>query len=93
MRETMTAVILHSARVTKASRDSPTAPRGSLRVKVHRLEALLDDFRMPLDFGLLTIDTEGHDFSVLRGANLTRYRPRVIITEKNPDDEDKFTYL
>ena len=50
---------------------SPTAPRGSLRVKVHRLEVLLDEFRIPHDFGLLTIDTEGHDFQVLRGANLT----------------------
>ena len=48
---------------------------------------------IPRDFGLLTIDTEGHDFQVLRGANLTRYRPRVIITEKNPDDEEKFAYL
>ena len=72
---------------------SPAAPRGSLRVKVHRLEVLLDEFHIPHDFGLLTIDTEGHDFPVLRGANLTRYRPRVIITEKNPDDEDKFAYL
>jgi FkbM family methyltransferase len=62
-------------------------------VKVRRLETLLDEFNIPRDFGLLTIDTEGHDFQVLRGANLTRYRPRVIITEKNPDDEAKFDYL
>lgn len=72
---------------------APTAPRDSLRVKVHRLEALLDEFRIPHEFGLLTIDTEGHDFQVLRGANLTRYRPQVIITEKNPDDEEKFAFL
>ena len=65
----------------------------AVRVKVHRLELLLDEFKIPREFGLLTIDTEGHDFQVLRGANLTRYRPRVIITEKNPDDEAKFTYL
>jgi len=69
------------------------APGGSLRVKVHRLETLLDDCNIPSDFGLLTIDTEGHDFAVLRGVNLTRYRPQVIITEKNPDDEAKFAYL
>ncbi len=71
---------------------APT-PGESFRVKVHRLEALLDDFSIAREFGLLTIDTEGHDFQVLRGANLTRYRPRVIITEKNPDDEEKYTYL
>ena len=57
------------------------------------MEPLLDEFKMPREFGLLTIDTEGHDFAVLRGANLTRYRPRVIITEKNPDDEEKFAFL
>jgi FkbM family methyltransferase len=73
--------------------DPVRSPGASFHVKVHRLEKLLDEFNIPRDFGLLTIDTEGHDFSVLRGANLTRYRPRVIITEKNPDDEDKSTYL
>ena len=78
---------------TDGSKDAPGAPGGSLRVKVHRLETLLAEFDIPRDFGLLTIDTEGHDFQVLRGANLARYRPRVIITEKNPDDEAKFAYL
>jgi FkbM family methyltransferase len=75
------------------SKDPARAPGVSFRVKVHRLETLLDDFHIPCDFGLLTIDTEGHDFQVLRGANLTRHRPRVIITEKNPDDEEKFAHL
>ena len=73
--------------------DTTRAPAESFHVKVHRLETLLDDFHLPRDFGLLTIDTEGHDFQVLRGANLTRYRPRVIITEKNPDDEEKSSFL
>jgi len=74
-------------------KSSPRPVGESFRVKVHRLEMLLDDFQLPPEFGLLTIDTEGHDFQVLRGANLKRYRPRVIITEKNPDDESKFAYL
>ena len=79
---------------TPAGRPNPfPAPGAPLRVKVHRLEALLEAHRIPLDFGLLTVDTEGHDFQVLRGTNLARYRPRVIITEKNPDDDDKFTHL
>jgi FkbM family methyltransferase len=73
--------------------DTARAPQESIKVKVHRLETLLDEFNIPRNFGLLTIDTEGHDFQVLRGANLTRYRPHVIITEKNPDDEAKFAYL
>ena len=85
----------HSFLGQPAQDSQPTtpAPGGSHRIKVHRLETFLDEFHIPLDFGLLTIDTEGHDFAVLRGANLTRYRPRVIITEKNPDDEEKFAFL
>jgi len=79
----------NSSAVDEASR----ASRETFPVKVHRLETLLDEFNIPRNFGLLTIDTEGHDFQVLRGANLTRHRPRVIITEKNPDDEAKFDYL
>jgi FkbM family methyltransferase len=75
------------------SKNSVRPPGEAVHVQVHRLETLLDEFNIPQDFGLLTIDTEGHDFQVLRGANLTRYRPRVIITEKNPDDEAKFAYL
>lgn len=74
-------------------KETARASGESVQVKVHRLETLLDEFNIPRDFGLLTIDTEGHDFQVLRGTNLTRYRPQVIITEKNPDDEEKFTYL
>jgi hypothetical protein len=57
------------------------------------LEALLTEFRIPREFGLLTIDTEGHDLQVLRGANLANFRPQVIITESNPGDEEKFALL
>ena len=69
-------------------------PRGEkFQVKVHRLEALLREFHIPPDFGLLTIDTEGHDLQVLRGTNLDHFRPQVVITESNPDDEEKFAFL
>ena len=71
-----------------------TYARGKkILVKVHRLEKLLQEFHVPPGFGLLTIDTEGHDLQVLRGANLAHFRPQVIITEINPDDEEKFVFL
>jgi FkbM family methyltransferase len=69
------------------------APSEKFQVKVRRLEALLGEFHVPPGFGLLTIDTEGHDLRVLRGANLPQFRPQVIITENNPDDEEKFAFL
>ncbi len=65
----------------------------SHQVKVHRLDSLMKQFQIAPDFGLLTIDTEGHDFKVLRGIDLSQHGPRVIITEKNPDDGEKFSYL
>ncbi len=62
-------------------------------VKVFRLETLLDGECAPRNFGLLSIDTEGHDYQVLLGANLSRYKPQVIITENTPEDEAKFALL
>jgi FkbM family methyltransferase len=76
---------------TKAPVDQPPGQR--FQVKVHRLEALLQQFHIPQGFGLLTIDTEGHDFQVLQGANLAHCRPQVIITETNPGDDAKFAFL
>ncbi len=68
-------------------------PGERLQVKVCRLEGLMEEFHIPTGFGLLTIDTEGHDLQVLRGANLARFRPQVIISETNRDDEEKSGFL
>jgi FkbM family methyltransferase len=65
----------------------------SVSVKVEVLEKVLEEQNVPARFGLLTIDTEGHDFRVIQGLNCARFRPRVIITERNEDDEAKFDYL
>ena len=58
----------------------------SVMVKVELLEKVLDQQQVPLNFGLLSVDTEGHDYRVIRGLNLSRYRPRVIITERYEND-------
>jgi len=58
----------------------------SVMVKVELLETILDQQKVPLHFGLLSVDTEGHDHKVIRGLNLSRFRPRVIITEKYEND-------
>jgi hypothetical protein len=42
---------------------------------------------VPTDFALLSIDTEGHDLSVLRGLDFDRFQPRVIITETDDETE------
>jgi FkbM family methyltransferase len=65
----------------------------AIKVQVETLESVLDRLSAPREFGLLSIDTEGHDLQVLYGANLARYRPQVIITENGAHEADKHEYL
>jgi FkbM family methyltransferase len=62
-------------------------------VEVESLEKILDQQRVPLAFGLLSVDSEGHDYQIIQGLNLAKYQPRVIITEDCPKRELKFHYL
>jgi len=80
----------HSHLAPKPGQDRP---RRAVPVTVVRLESLLEEQGVPERFGLLTVDTEGHDFQVLAGANLAHFRPRVIITENTADDDAKFALL
>lgn len=58
-------------------------------VEVLTLTALLDDYQVPSDFGILSVDAEGHDLQVLQGLDFERYRPRLIITESDERTEDE----
>ena len=46
---------------------------------------------------LLTIDVEGHDLQVLKGLDLTKYRPKIIVIEmhdfENLDDSEIYQHL
>ena len=61
----------------------------SIAVRVSRLDAILESTQCPGDFDLLSIDTEGFDYQVLRGLSLDRFRPKVIITE---DEKPPYTH-
>lgn len=53
------------------------------------LTDILDKNRAPLQFDILSIDTEEHDFNVLKSLDLTKYIPTIIIIEVenfNPTD-------
>ena len=58
------------------------ATRGTVEVEVRRLPDILDEFEIPLDFDLLSLDIEGEDFKVLNDlvAN-SPYRPNWIVME------------
>ncbi len=50
-------------------------------VPVRRLDDLLAEAAAPREFELLSIDVEGNELAVLRGLDLSRWRPRLIIVE------------
>jgi FkbM family methyltransferase len=56
------------------------------RVKVVTLDSILEEHRVER-IDLLSIDVEGTELDVLRGFDLERYRPRLILIE------DKLVYL
>jgi FkbM family methyltransferase len=57
-------------------------------VPVATLAALCERYAdQPIDF--LKIDVEGHEPEVLEGADLTRWRPRVLLIEGGPDAWEK----
>ncbi|MEA5516905.1 FkbM family methyltransferase [Nodularia sp. UHCC 0506] len=63
------------------------------------LNEVLDKYQAPKQFGLLSIDVEGHDFEVLSSINLDIYQPTLIIVEmtgfniSNVDSSNIFKYL
>ena len=47
-------------------------------VKKNTLNNILKNYRVIKDFDFLNIDVEGHEFDVLKGLNLNKYRPKLI---------------
>lgn len=55
-----------------------------VEVPARTLDAILEEAGAPeggVDF--LTVDVEGHELAVLRGFDIARWRPRVVILERN----------
>lgn len=61
--------------------ESATGKKFVRRVKTRTLTSILDEYKAPVDFNLLSIDCEGHDFEVLQSLDLVRYHPEIIIIE------------
>jgi FkbM family methyltransferase len=66
----------------------------SLQVNTTTLGALLAKYKIEGDFGVLLVDTEGWDLTVLKGLVETPARPRIIVTEDfPPTDAEKYRFL
>ena len=53
---------------------------------------LLDDFQLR-DVSLIKIDVEGHEIEVLRGFDIARWKPRLILLEDHVGNLSKHRYL
>ena len=51
------------------------------KVKKNTLNNILISNKVIKDFDFLNIDVEGHEFDVLKGLNLNKYRPKLISIE------------
>jgi FkbM family methyltransferase len=56
-------------------------------VRVRRLNAILEEHasRIAAGIDLLSIDAEGFDLAILRGLDLQRFRPRLVVFEVSTD--------
>jgi FkbM family methyltransferase len=76
------------------ARMAPGARPGSvIQVPIRTLDNVLEEAGAPERFDFLSIDVEGHEIEVLRGFDIARWRPRLILLEDHVGDLSKHRYL
>lgn len=68
-------------------------PEKVILVPVRTLDDILAEAQAPTPIDFLSIDVEGHELEVLRGFDVTRWRPRLILLEDHVGDLGKHRYL
>lgn len=64
---------------------------GSYSIPVKTLPDVLDKYSCPKDFDLLSVDTEGMDYRILKYMiDRSDYRPKVILHESSKPDDFSF---
>ena len=69
------------------------APEGVIQVPIKTLDSVLDQAGAPAQMDFVSIDVEGHELEVLRGFDLGRWQPRLILLEDHVADLSKHRYL
>ena len=69
------------------------APEAVIEVPIRTLDSVLDEAHAPAHFDFLSIDVEGHEIEVLRGFDIARWQPRLILLEDHVADLSKHNYL
>lgn len=70
-----------------------STPEGVINVPVRTLDAVLEEAGTPVGLDFLSIDVEGHEIEVLRGFDIARWRPRLILLEDHVADLSRHRYL
>ena len=68
-------------------------PETTIEVPVRTLDSVLEEAGAPAGFDFLSIDVEGHEVEVLRGLDLARWQPRLIMLEDHVPDLSRHNYL
>lgn len=68
-------------------------PERVIDVPIRTLDGVLDEAKAPAGFDFLSIDVEGHEIEVLRGFDIDRWRPRLILIEDHVGDLAKHRFL
>jgi FkbM family methyltransferase len=72
--------------------EAGTPVRDRIQVAVRTLNDILNETKAPR-VDLLSIDTEGMELKVLRGFDLQKHRPALVVLEDHMDTLDLFFYM
>jgi hypothetical protein len=68
-------------------------PERVIEVPIRTLDSVLEEAGAHEGFDFLSIDVEGHEIEVLRGFDLARWQPQVILLEDHVSDLTKHRFL
>ncbi|NWG24264.1 MAG: FkbM family methyltransferase [Pseudorhodoplanes sp.] len=68
-------------------------PERTIQVPVRTLNDVLEEAGAPSPIDLLSIDVEGHELEVLKGFDLARWQPRLILLEDHVTNLAKHHYM
>jgi hypothetical protein len=69
------------------------SPERVIDVPIRTLDDILGEGQAPAPIDFLSIDVEGHEVDVLRGFDLARWRPRLILLEDHVTGLAKHRHL
>lgn len=63
------------------------------KVKVRTLDFILEELKFDKKIDFISIDTEGTEIDVLKGFNINKWKPKLLIIENNFNDSEIEIYL